>query len=57
MLVYHAPLSLSTKLDSMIVLLSGDGEGPPRIFFNIMLSDTDDLVTRPYEIATIAISY
>ena len=34
----------------------GGVEGPPH-FFNIMLTHTDDLVTRPYKLATITISY
>ena len=32
-------------------------ERPPHIIFNHMLSHTDDLTTRPYEIATITILY
>ena len=29
------------------VVLYGGVEGPPHIFFDIMLSHTDDIVTRP----------
>ena len=35
----------------------GGVEGPPHVFFNIMLSHTDDLVTRPYDKRAVAISY
>ena len=35
----------------------GGVEGPPHMFFNIVLSHTDDLVTPPYDLAPVAISY
>ena len=33
--------------DPCRVILYGGVEGPPHIFFDIMLSNTDDIVTRP----------
>ena len=45
------------RLPIVNVYYYGCEEGPPLIFFNHMLSHKNDLVSRPYEIATIIISY
>ena len=37
--------------------MNGGVEGPPHIFFNILISHTNDLVTRPYGIRAVVISY
>ena len=37
-------------------MISGGVEGPPHVFFNIMLSHTDDdLITLPYDLTPAAI--
>ena len=42
------PLQCCTQYNAFVLVITYGGvEGPPHIFFDIMLSHTDDIITRP----------